>query len=115
MGYSAIPRPAHLQRPYPRGGNDQIVAGRGATAGIGSALARLVDVVIQDQRAMLTVCAPTPEVAGVTDVTVSLTHLVGGEEILVTLPLPLTGRETAALQANAQVICEVTDALKVYN
>jgi L-lactate dehydrogenase len=91
-----------------------IIAGKGATYyGIGSALARLVDVILHDQRAILTVCTPTPEVAGVTDVTVSLPHLVGGEGILATLPLPLNGEETAALRASAQVIRSVTDALKV--
>jgi len=93
-----------------------IIAGKGATYyGIGGALARLVDVITHDQRAILTVCTPTPEVAGVTDVTVSLPHLVGGEGILATLPLPLDRRETVALQGSAQVIRDVTDALKVYN
>ena len=73
----------------------------------------LVDVIIHDQRAILTVCTPTPEVAGVPNVTVSLPHLVGGEGILTTLPLSLNGEEKAALRASAQVIRDVTDALKV--
>jgi len=91
-----------------------IIAGKGATYyGIGGALARLVDVITHDQRAILTVCSPTPEVAGVPNVTVSLPHLVGGEGILATLPLPLNGKETAALQASAQVIRNVTDTLQI--
>jgi L-lactate dehydrogenase len=91
-----------------------IIAGKGATYyGIGGALARLVDVILHDQRAILTVCTPTPEVAGVANVTVSLPHLVGGEGILATLPLPLNEEETVALQASAQVIRDVTHALKV--
>ncbi len=90
-----------------------IIAGKGATYyGIGSALARLVNAITHDQRAILTVCTPTLEVAGVTNVTVSLPHLVGGEGILASLPLPLSGEEAAALQASAQVIKDVTDALK---
>jgi L-lactate dehydrogenase len=90
-----------------------IIAGKGATYyGIGSALARLVNAITHDQRAILTVCTPTLEVAGVTNVTVSLPHLVGGEGILASLPLPLSGDEAAALQASAQVIKGVTDALK---
>ncbi len=89
-----------------------IIAGKGATYyGIGSALARLVEVIIHDQRAILTVCTPTPEVAGVLNVTVSLPHLVGGQGILSTLPLPLNGQEAAALNSSAQVIRNVTDAL----
>jgi L-lactate dehydrogenase len=92
----------------------QIIAGKGATYyGIGSALARLVDVILHDQRAILTVCTPTPEVDGVANVTVSLPHLVGGEGILGTLPLPLNGEEAAALKASAQIILNVTDDLKV--
>ena len=91
-----------------------IIAGKGATYyGIGSALARLVDVITHDQRAILTVCSPTAEVAGVPNATVSLPHLVGGEGILATLPLPLNGEETAALRSSAQVIRDVTDALNL--
>lgn len=90
-----------------------IIAGKGATYyGIGSALARLVNAITHDQRAILTVCTPTLEVAGVSNVTVSLPHLVGGEGILASLPLPLSGEEAAALQASAQVIKDATDALK---
>ena len=56
-----------------------IIAGKGATYyGIGSALARIVDVVLHDQRSILTVCAPAAEVAGVQDVTVALPAAVGG-------------------------------------
>jgi L-lactate dehydrogenase len=91
-----------------------IIAGKGATYyGIGSALARLVDVILHEQRAIMTVCTPIPEVDGVANVTVSLPHLVGGEGILGTLPLPLNGEESAALKASAQIIRNVTDALKV--
>lgn len=65
-----------------------IIAGKGATYyGIGSALARIVDVILHDQRAIMTVCTPLAEVAGVRDVTVSLPHLVGGIGILASLPI----------------------------
>jgi L-lactate dehydrogenase len=90
-----------------------IIAGKGATYyGIGSALARLVDVILHDQRAIMTVCTPIPELDGIANVTVSLPHLVGGEGILGTLPLPLNGEEAAALKASAQIIRNVTGALK---
>ena len=47
-----------------------IINGKSATYyGIGSALARIVKVILHDQRAVMTVCLPTPEVAGVTNVT----------------------------------------------
>ena len=90
-----------------------IIAGKGATYyGIGGALARIVDVLLHDQRAILTVCTPTPEVAGVADVTVSLPHLVGGDGILATLPLPLDKDEAAALRTSAQTIRSVIDDLE---
>ncbi|MGB2910815.1 MAG: L-lactate dehydrogenase [Anaerolineales bacterium] len=84
-----------------------IIEGKGSTNfGIGSALARIVEVVLQDQRSLLTVCTPVPEVAGVKNVTVSLPHLVGGEGILDTIMLPLTlsKDEESALRASAHIV-----------
>lgn len=82
-----------------------VIGGKGATYyGIGSALARIVDVILHDQRAILTVCAPAPEVAGVRDVTVALPRLVGGQGVLETFPLPLNRDETARLHESAGVI-----------
>ena len=47
-----------------------IIEGKGATYyGIGAALARIVHVILRDQRAILTVCTPMETVAGVEDVT----------------------------------------------
>jgi L-lactate dehydrogenase len=90
-----------------------IISGKGATYyGIGGALARIVDVILHDQRAILTICTPMPEVAGVTDVTVSLPHLVGGEGILATLPLPLTGEESDALAVSARLIRKAIDSVE---
>ena len=84
-----------------------IIEGKGSTNfGIGSALARIVEVVLQDQRSLLTVCTPVPEVAGVKNVTVSLPHLIGGEGILDTimLPLALSKEEESALRASANIV-----------
>ncbi len=53
----------------------RIISGKGATYyGIGSALAHIVDVILHDQRAVLTVCTPVDEIAGVEKVTVALGH-----------------------------------------
>ena len=42
-----------------------IIEGKGATYyGIGSALARIIDVILNDQRAILTVCTPITETCG---------------------------------------------------
>jgi L-lactate dehydrogenase len=89
-----------------------IIAGKGATYyGVGSALARIVDVILHDQRAVLTVCTPAPDVAGVADVTVALPRLVGGAGVLATFPLPLADDEQAALRASAGVIRSALDEL----
>ena len=83
----------------------RIIKGKGATYyGIGSAVAHIVDVILNDYRAILTVCARTSEIEGVTDVTLSLPRLVGGEGILATCPLPLDDEESAALTRSAQVV-----------
>ena len=89
-----------------------IIGGKGATYyGIGCALARIVDVVLHDQRAILTVCAPAADVLGVKDVTVSLPRLVGGAGVLETFPLPLAEDEQAQLRASAGVIRLALDEL----
>jgi L-lactate dehydrogenase len=89
-----------------------IIQGKGATYyGIGAALARIVDAILRDQRAILTVCTPMPQIAGVRDVTVSLPHLVGGDGILSTLAPPLDPAEEKLLQASAQAIRDVIDSL----
>jgi L-lactate dehydrogenase len=89
-----------------------IIVGKGATYyGIGSALARIVDAVLHDQRSILTVCAPTADVAGVKDVTVALPRLVGGAGVLETFPLPLSDSEQAQLRNSATVIRTALDEL----
>ena len=95
-----------------RGAAYTIIGGKGATYyGIGSALARIVDAILHDQRAILTVGAPSHDVLGVRDVTVSMPRLVGGQGVLETFPLPLNDAESAGLRASAAVIREALDEL----
>jgi L-lactate dehydrogenase len=89
-----------------------IIEGKGATYyGIGSAIARIVEVILQDERSILTVSTPMPDVAGVKDVTVSLPNLVGGEGIRKTFFPNLSESETTALRSSAQVVRSVIEAL----
>ncbi|NLX10089.1 MAG: L-lactate dehydrogenase [Chloroflexi bacterium] len=68
-----------------------IIEGKGATYyGVASAIARLVNVILLDQRSLLTVCTPVEDVAGVGDVTVSLPNLVGGEGVMGHCLFPLS-------------------------
>jgi L-lactate dehydrogenase len=91
----------------------RIIEGKGATYyGIGSALARITEAILRDQRSILTVCTPMPEVAGVKDVTVSLPHLVGGEGILDTFPLALNKEERALLGRSAAVVGDAIRSLE---
>ena len=90
-----------------------IIKGKGYTSfGIGSALARIVQVILQDQRAILTVCTPVGDIVGVCDVTVSLPHLLGGEGIIATLPMPLNEAEQSALRKSAEVVCAAISSLE---
>ena len=85
----------------------QIIEGKGATYyGIGSALARVVGAILRNQRSILTVSAPVAQVLDVCDVTISLPHLVGGEGVLDSFPMPLDEDEQAKLRASAQIVCE---------
>jgi L-lactate dehydrogenase len=89
-----------------------IIAGKGATYyGVGSALARIVEVILGDQRSVLTVCTPEAEVAGVRDVTVSLPRIVGGAGVVESLPIALDRGEQEALARSAAVVRRAIDEL----
>lgn len=91
----------------------QIIEGKGATYyGVGSALARITRNVLADRRAIMTVCTPTAEIAGVKDVTVALPRLVGGDGVLETYHLPLNDEETAALARSAGLIRGLIEELQ---
>src|SRR5262245_39831658 len=91
-----------------------IIAGKGATFyGIGSAVARIVDVLVHDQRAILTICA---RISGVTDcegITLALPHLVGGEGVLATIPLALADAERDGLRKSAGILREALASLQL--
>lgn len=90
----------------------QIIAGKGSTYyGIGSAVARIVDVILHDQRAILTVCTRVIGVPGCEGVTLALPHLVGGAGDLGEIPLPLDASEEQALRRSAGILREAIDSL----
>lgn len=90
----------------------KIIEGKGATYyGIGAALARIVDVILHDQRAILTVTSHVCDFPGVPAATFSLPHLVGGDGVLDCIPLSLSSEETAALANSAGIIAAATESL----
>lgn len=92
----------------------KIIDGKGATYyGVGSALARITRNILSDRRAIMTVCTPTEDIAGVKDVTVALPRLVGGAGVLETYHLPLSSEEQAALHDSAALIRGYIDQLQV--
>ncbi len=91
----------------------QIILGKGATYyGIGGAVSNLVNVILRDQRSILTVSAPLAAVEGVADVTLSLPHLVGGAGVLSSFTPSLNDQEKAALQASAKILRNALDELE---
>jgi L-lactate dehydrogenase len=91
-----------------------IIAGKGATYyGIGSAVARIVDVLLHDQRAILTICSRIVGVPGCEGVTLALPHLVGGQGALATIPLSLNASEAEALRRSAGILREAIESLNV--
>lgn len=89
-----------------------IIDGKGATYyGIGSALARIVKVILQDERSVLTICSPAANIAGVENVTVAMPLLFGGNGVIESLPLPLEGEELEKLRRSAGIVRAAIDSL----
>ena len=89
-----------------------IIEGKGATYyGIGAAIAQIVNVIVRDQRAILTVCTPMDEVVGVPDVTVALPNVIGGPGVISTCPFELSDEERERPRASAQIVRDALDEL----
>ncbi len=96
-----------------RGAAYRIIQGKGSTYyGIGSALARLVKTILNDHRAVLTVCAREKLVEGVEDVTLSMPRIVGGSGVQSTIPLHLAPEEHQGLRKSALVLKEAISSIE---
>jgi L-lactate dehydrogenase len=92
----------------------RIIAGKGATYyGIGSAVARLLEVILHDQRAVLTVCCRIDDVPEFAGVTFALPHLVSGEGAVATIAPPLDDAEHDALRRSASVVRGAIESLRL--
>jgi L-lactate dehydrogenase len=97
-----------------RNAAQHIIAGKGATYyGIGSAVARIVDVLLHDQRAILTICSRISDVSDCDGVTLALPHLVGGGGVLATVPMALDATEREGLRRSAGVLREAIASLNL--
>jgi L-lactate dehydrogenase len=91
-----------------------IIDAKGATYyGIGSSIARIVEIITRNQRSIMTVCTPLEEVAGVENVTISVPNLIGGEGLMDTFYPHLNEQEQSALRKSAQLIKDVTNQLNL--
>src|SRR5688572_21236366 len=91
-----------------------IIAGKGATFyGIGSAVAHIVDVLLHDRRAILTICSRITGVPEADGVTLALPHLVGGDGVIATIPLTLDAAEHTALRRSTGILREAVASLGV--
>jgi len=89
-----------------------IIEGKKATYyGVGSALARICEVILSNQRAILTICAPHDDVVGVQDVTLALPHLLSGDGVFGSLPLSMSDGEREKLARSAHIVRQAIDQL----
>lgn len=88
----------------------KIIDGKGSTYyGIAGAIAKLVEVINRDNRAVLTVSTLNDDVEGIKNVTLSLPHLIGGKGNLGVLPIHLSDEESMLLKKSAMIIKEKVD------
>ncbi|EGD58295.1 L-lactate dehydrogenase [Novosphingobium nitrogenifigens DSM 19370] len=90
----------------------RIIDGKGATwYGIGAGLARIVQAIRDDQRAVLTVSVRTPHVEGIEDVVLSLPRVVGASGVSATVLPDIAADERAALRRSAEILKETAGSL----
>jgi len=91
----------------------EIIEGKGATYyGIGSAVARLVDILLHDQRAVQTVCCLDESEGPFAGVTYSVPRLLCRQGVLTSLPQQLSSAEGAALARSVEVLRNAQRALE---
>lgn len=97
-----------------RGAADAIIRGKGATwFGVGAGLARLAEVILTDERALLTCSIVTAECVGVRDVALSLPRVIGAAGVMQTFMPNLDEREKAELRRSAGILREAADSVKL--
>jgi L-lactate dehydrogenase len=83
----------------------EILQAKGATYyGIGAALVRIVNAILRDEHAILTVSSLAPPSTGLGDVCLSLPAIINRSGVARVLPTPLSESEHRSLQASADVL-----------
>lgn len=93
----------------------KIIEGKGATYyGIGAAIARIVEVITRDNKAILSVCAQTKNVEGIENITLALPRLLSGNGIVDTLTLNLSDSEHESLYKSASSLRKFYDDYRMH-
>lgn len=91
---------------------DRIIEGKGATAfGIATSLARIVNAIRDDEKAVLTLSAPGDGQEPTGETCLSLPCVLGARGVEAVLRPPLTAEETEALRRSAQILREATGGI----
>ena len=91
---------------------DRIIAGKGATYfGVAASLARIIDAIRHDEKAVLTLTAPGDAKSMTGEVSLSLPRILGAGGVEATLEPSLTADEEAALKRSAQILREAAEAV----
>lgn len=89
-----------------------IIKGKGATwFGIGAAIARMAEVIHHDERAVMTCSGLSADVAGVSNVCVSVPRVLGAGGIIKSIDPALTQDEYRSLNESAGLIKALVDSL----
>jgi L-lactate dehydrogenase len=87
------------------GAAEEIIRGKGATNyAIGLATARIVEAVLHDENSVLPVSSLLQDVAGISDVCLSLPAVVNRSGVDTVLPVPLSAEELDGLQRSAETL-----------
>ena len=83
----------------------QIVAGKGATNfAIGLATARILEALLHDENRILSVSSLLEAYRGISEVCLSVPHIVGAQGVEAPLPVPMNANEEAGLKNSAETI-----------
>lgn len=91
----------------------KIIEGKGSTYfGIGAAIATLSRCILYDEKTVYTASCVIPELDDLSDVAISLPHVIGRQGIIKTVNPPKNEHERAALRHSASVIKASLDSIK---
>ncbi len=91
-----------------------IIQGKGATwFGVGAGLARMAQIILDDERALITCSMSMAECHGVRDVALSLPRVLGASGVVRTFMPNFDAGELAALKRSAEILKEAAEGVRI--